>query len=221
MDGKVVIARAEDETVGFKLQEAEMESLCGTDGIDGWDLCAVDGQGVVMPIDDRDVVLAQEGVHCCGLLGVYADCDKALPGRAAGDRIGPREVKDGVGDFNALEDICRLDSGTGDGCRMRDDGNGLGEGDGMAGGSDGRESVCREQIEDGQILRLEHAIEAIEAEEPLSIKEVRDMRLLKAGGAGEGRTGESSAVDAADDFEAQVFVKGGKPHAKTISLGYS
>lgn len=83
---------------------------------------------------------------------------------------------------------------------MSDHGNGLRQRGGPIGGWKGLMGVGRKKIENAQMLGGKDPVQALEAERTFAIQEVGDVCLLESGGAGQGRTGEEPAVDAAKDF---------------------
>ncbi len=72
--------------------------------------------------------------------------------------------------------------------------------------------IDRKDLIDGDLLRGEDAIEALERERAFAIEEVGDMSLLKARLLGQPGAGERSPLDAAEEFEAKQFVEVVKIH---------
>jgi hypothetical protein len=208
LDGEFPGPGAKDEAAFVEVDETEEERGSAADGVEGGLVGAVGGEGVVVAIEDGDGSGSDEGLHGGGLLGVGADGEEALPagvgGRGAG-AVGMIAVKARGGDVDGLDDGGGGDVGFVHGDGGRDDGDrfygvaGLELGGGL--------EIEREKLVDGDVLGGENAVEAFEGEGTFAVEEIGDVGLLKADLAGEVRAGKISALDAANEFEAEEFVQ--------------
>ena len=88
-----------------------MQRVGPTNGKDSGGLKAIGRERIVVAVDDNDKVLAQERLHCSSLDGVYANGNESLPKVSAGEGVGARRVDDGVGYFDRVDDLRRLNAG--------------------------------------------------------------------------------------------------------------
>jgi hypothetical protein len=192
LDGEVSGIGAEDEAAFVEVDEAEQEGGAAADGVEGGLMGAVGGERVVVSVEDGDGSGGDEGFHGCGLLGVGADGEKALPLRVRGggpDAVSMIAVETGGGDLDGFDDGCGGDAGLVHGGGGGDDGDdlegvaGLGRGvggDWVLGGGE----LEREDLVDGEILGGEDAVEAFEGEGTFLIEKVGYMGLAERGDAG-------------------------------------
>lgn len=163
---------AEDEAGLFKRGVAEVERGAGADGEDGWLVGAVGGDGVVVAVEDDEGAGGEDGVHGCGLLGVDAEGDEALPLVAVGGGAWAVAVQTGGGEVHGFDGGGERDAGVVHGRGGGDDGNGL-ERVGLVGWTGGcGAEVERKDLFDGECLRGEDFVEAFEGEGPFAVEEV-------------------------------------------------
>jgi hypothetical protein len=148
-------------------------------------------------------------------VGVGADGEEALEGFGLAGGSSAVVVEAGGGDMKGLDDGGGGDSGVVDGGGGRDDGDGF---YGVAGGlgGDGVEFKWQDLL-DGEVLRAEDSVEALEGEGTLAVDEIRYVRLLEARLAGELGTGEGAGFDAALELLAEELVQILKIHEGTPS----
>jgi len=159
---------------------------------------------------DDDGAGNEQGFHGFGLIGVKEDADVTLPVGALGSGAGAVVSQAGGGE---LEEVGAFDLDAG----LMDDGGGGGDGDGdCVRGAETLAAIARRfkgnDLLDGDVLRGEDAVEAFEGEEAAAVEDVGDVRLTESGLAGEKRTSEHSALDAAEKFQAKIFVHVAKVH---------
>ena len=80
-----------------------MQGIRTAHGIHSRGVETIWGKRIVMAIDDNDKVLAQKGLHCSRLDGVYADGDETLPEISARERVGPGRVDDSLWHLNGID----------------------------------------------------------------------------------------------------------------------
>ncbi len=75
----MAIARAKDKAAGVKFEKTEVERVGCVDGVDAWGLRAIKGEGVVVPVDDGDVILTKQRFHSGCVKGIGPNGDEAVP----------------------------------------------------------------------------------------------------------------------------------------------
>jgi hypothetical protein len=212
LDGEFAGPGTEDEAAFVEVDEAEEESGSAADGVEGWLVGTVGGEGVVVAIEDGDGSGSDEGLHGGGLLGVGTDGEEAMPMSVFGGGAGAVVVEAGGGDLEGLDDGGRGDLWLVHGGGRGDYGDGLGGVGDVGLGGVGRLQIDWEELVDGDVLGGEDAVEAFEGQGTFAVEEIWDVGLLKSGLAGEARAGESTAFDSAEEFEAEEFVQVLKVH---------
>lgn len=81
----MAIARTEDKAIGIKLEKTEVERVRCLDGVNAWSLRAIEGERVVVPVDDGNVILTEQRLHGGCVKGVGANGDEAMPKSLASD----------------------------------------------------------------------------------------------------------------------------------------
>ena len=107
-------------------------------------------------------------MHGGGLLGVGADGEEALPVSVGGGGAGAVVVEAGGGDLDGFDDGSGRDAGLVHGGGRGDNRNDFGWVAGLGGGLRGGE-VERKDLIDGEVLRGEDAVEALEGERAFAI----------------------------------------------------
>ncbi len=170
-----------------------------------------------MAVNDYDKVLAKERFHRRCLYGIHTNGDEALPEISSWERMGTGRVDDSLWHLNGVDDFRGLNTGGGRRSRMSDDGHGLSQRGIPSARRDARQRVRGKQVQYGQVLGDEYAIKALKAERTFSIQKVGDMCLLKICSPGQGRTGQESAINSPQDFQAKILVKSIERHILTIA----
>lgn len=171
---------AENDAIFVEVDEAEGKRGSVADGEEGGLVGAVGGEGAVVAIEYGDGAGGENGVHGGGLLGVDADGEEALPVSAEGMGAGAVALEARGRDLDGLHNAAGWSVGEVHGDGGRDDGDKL---HGVAGsrgvtGMQGLASVkieadaevvaClnfeRQKFVDGEVLRGEDAVEALERE---------------------------------------------------------
>ena len=208
LDGVLEREGAKDEVAVVEVDVAQEQGPTGADGVEVGLGGAEGRQRDVVAIEDDEGAALKERGHGSRLLGVDADGDEALPVGAQGDGARMAAIEAAGGEVKRFDDGGRSYPGLGEGGCGGDDGNPL---DGVGGGGRGGE-IDRQELIDGELLCLKHPIEAFERQGAAAIEEVRDVSLAKAGLLSESGAGESTCLDAANEFQTEQFVKIGKVH---------
>ncbi len=205
-DGRGQISGTKDEAVGFKVEETNMQSVIRMHGIDGRQHGSVACQRVVVAVNDGNRILLEQWMHGDGMFGIGAEGDKALPNRAASGRACEREMERGIWDQNRIQNGGRSNAWLKDGCFLCDNGDGLHGGRGAIGCGKIRVRGW-DQVQDGKITSGKDTVKSLQAEGAFSMEEVGNVGMTEARGAGQLRACEQTATDAAQDFQAKIFLQ--------------
>jgi hypothetical protein len=70
---------AENEPLSVLFEKTQLQTIKGIDGVYNRMLRTVQSKRIVMPVNEGDAVLAQQGIHGGSLQCIDADGDEALP----------------------------------------------------------------------------------------------------------------------------------------------
>ena len=149
----------------------------------------------VVAVKNGEVAAAQQRAHRASLLCINSNGYETLPFGTGGGDARAGAIQPGCGQVKRLDDGRCRDTHLSHGRRGRDDWDDL-DRVGSAGEGLSRD-FNRDELVDGEALRLKDAIQAFEREGATAIEEVRDMRLAKSGELREAGSGQNSDFDAA------------------------
>ena len=159
-----------------------------------------------MAVDDDDGRRGEDGLHWQGLEGVDANGYEAEPILTGSGSARAKLLQDASWDAQDVEYIVVRDV-----LVLKCDGIGN-ERDRIVGilrpgGAVGGKELVRQKIRDGKQLRLKYAVQSLKTEHALFAKEVRDVCLAEASLVREHRSGENTAINSPNEFQAKPFME--------------